>query len=608
MQLNEFMSQQAPPPQPEKEPPVDTEQAVSFEDLPDQVIPEGQRNTTMSHIAGKLIKRYGNTDEARKLFVEKAKACDPPLGRDELKSIWKSAVSFGKKVAAQDGYIPPDEYNDHTPRKPADYSDVGQAYAFAKQCRSYVRYSPATDYIVFDGICWQESKPRSQAAMQQFTDAQLAEAEKEVERAEELMESTGANQVIADHGKNALDFMTDEQKAAFYTHQSAVNYRRFVLQRRDSKYQVAALKEARPMVEIDQRELDANAFLLNTPDFTVDLRKGMDGKQPHRAEDFITKCTAVVPGSEGEDIWQAALKTFFCGDEALQIYVQQIAGLAIIGHVYVEALIIAHGDGRNGKSTFWNVLSRVLGSYSGNISADALTVGCKRNVKPELAETKGKRLLIAAELEEGMRLNTSLVKQFCSTDEIFAEKKYKDPFAFTPTHTLVLYTNHLPKVGANDPGTWRRLIVVPFNARIEGSGDIKNYADYLFDHAGPAILAWMIDGARQVIAADFHIEQPECVREATALYRENSDWLDHFLSECCEVGDAYQAASGDFYMAYRDFCNRTGEYTRSTTDFYAAIDLAGFVRKRTSKGRFICGVRLKPDFEPPDYNDESWNQ
>ena len=43
-------------------------------------------------------------------------------------------------------------------------------------------------------------------------------------------------------------------------------------------------------------------------------------------------------------------------------------------------------------------------------------------------------------------------------------------------------------------------------------------------------------------------------------------------------------------------------------DFYAAIDLAGFVRKRTSKGRIICGVRLKPDFEPPDYNDESWNQ
>ena len=608
LQLNEFMGQLAPPPQPEKEQTAVEAPTGKLEDLSDQVIPEGQRNTTMSHFAGKLIKRYGNTDEARKLFVEKAKACDPPLSQDELKSIWKSAVSFGKKVAAQEGYIPPDEYNDHTPRKPDDYSDVGQAYAFAKHCRSHVRYSPATDYIVYDGICWQESKPRSQATMQQFTDAQLREAEKEIERTEELMESSGAKEILNEHPKDAADYLSEEQKNIIFAHQAALSYKKFVLQRRDSKYQVAALKEARPMVEIDQRELDANAFLLNTPDYTVDLRKGMDGKQPHRAEDFITKCTAVVPGNDGEEIWQAALKTFFCGDEALQIYVQQIAGLAIIGHVYVEALIIAHGDGRNGKSTFWNVLSRVLGSYSGNISADALTVGCKRNVKPELAETKGKRLLIAAELEEGMRLNTSLVKQFCSTDEIFAEKKYKDPFAFTPTHTLVLYTNHLPKVGANDPGTWRRLIVVPFNARIEGSGDIKNYADYLYDHAGPAILAWMIEGARQVIAANFRIEQPECVREATALYRENSDWLDHFLTECCETGNTYQTSSGDFYLAYRDFCNRNGEYTRSTTDFYAAIDLAGFTRKRTNKGRVVCGVRLNPDFEPLDYNDASWNE
>ena len=87
-----------------------------------------------------------------------------------------------------------------------------------------------------------------------------------------------------------------------------------------------------------------------------------------------------------------------------------------------------------------------IGNYAGAISADALTVGCKRNVRPELAEVRGKRLLIASELEEGTRLSTSIVKQLCSTDEISAEKKYRDPFKFRPTHTLVLYTNHLPKV------------------------------------------------------------------------------------------------------------------------------------------------------------------
>ena len=53
----------------------------------------------------------------------------------------------------------------------------------------------------------------------------------------------------------------------------------------------------------------------------------------------------------------------------------------------------------------------------------------------------------------------------------------------------MLYTNHLPKVGAIDKGTWRRLIVIPFGAKIEGSSDIKNYADYLFEKAGGAILS-----------------------------------------------------------------------------------------------------------------------
>lgn len=89
-------------------------------------------------------------------------------------------------------------------------------------------------------------------------------------------------------------------------------------------------------------------------------------------------------------MWLDALDTIFCRDTVLMDYVQQIVGMAAVGRVYMEALIIAYGEGSNGKSTFWNTIARVLGTYSGNMSADALTMGCKRNVKPELAEAKGK--------------------------------------------------------------------------------------------------------------------------------------------------------------------------------------------------------------------------
>ena len=60
------------------------------------------------------------------------------------------------------------------------------------------------------------------------------------------------------------------------------------------------------------------------------------------------------------------------------------------------------------------------------------------------------------------------------------------PLKFRPTHTLVLYTNHLPKVGATDDGIWRRLIVIPFGAKISGSGDIDLLNEQIALHGDTA--------------------------------------------------------------------------------------------------------------------------
>lgn len=560
-------------------------------------VPEGQRNSTMSHIAGKIIKRYGNTEDAYQIFLKKAERCNPPLPESELKVIWRSASKFGKKVSNQEGYIPPEQYNSDCRLKPEDFSDVGQATVLATEYKDILRYSPSTDYMVYNGSFWEESKPKSQGVSQDLTERQLAEAETEMKKAmDELVKNGGMEILVSVGSKKAVQMFNKQQAHAYEMYEDAVAYKKYTIKRRDTKNIAATLKEARPMLEVEQRNLDADEFMLNTPTLTYDLRQGTKFPMEHRPEHFITKQTTVDPSSDGADIWAAALDTFFLKDTDLIDYVQRMVGLSAIGKVYVEALIIAYGEGRNGKSTFWNVIARVLGTYSGNISADMLTVGCRRNVKPELAEAKGKRMLIAAELEEGMRLNTANVKQLCSTDEIYAEKKYKDPFSYTPTHTLVLYTNHLPKVGAIDKGTWRRLIVIPFDAKIEGSADIKNYADYLFEKAGGAILTWVIEGARKVIADNYKIDPPQKVRDAIEHYKESNDWLSYFLSERCELDPAFVAKSSEVYNEYRIFCTQVGEFTRSTTDFYTALETVGFERYRDRKGRYIKGLRLKTDF------------
>lgn len=409
-----------------------------------------------------------------------------------------------------------------------------------------------------------------------------------------LLDSGVSQEDVAAGGKTLSKAVSgDDQLKLLMAYMSALQYYAFVMKHRDYKYVMSSLNQAKPLVLMDINQLDVNPYLLNTPEATYDLRQGLDGAQEHDPLDYLTKCTNASPGDAGKDLWLDTVSRVFCNDPELIDYVQTIVGMAVVGKVFSEALIISYGDGANGKSTFWNTLARVLGNYSGMMSADALTVGCKRNVKPEMAELKGKRLIIAAELEEGMRLNTSTVKQLCSTDEIEAEKKYKDPFKYVPTHTMVLYTNHLPKVGASDDGTWRRLIVIPFGAKIQGKTDIKNYTDYLVENASPYIMTWVIEGAKKAIDAGFKLHPPKCVQDAINAYREGNDWLGHFLEECCDVGAALKEKSGSLYQQYRAFSTENGEYVRSTTDFYSALEGAGFERKRLKEGRMVLGLKLK---------------
>lgn len=561
-------------------------------------ITEGSRNNTLSRFAGKVLKRYGECDKAHEVFLEQAAKCEPPLDDSELKTIWFSALKFFRnKVSSQEGYVAPDQYNDDFDTKslkPEDYSDVGQAKVLSREYGDELKFTAATDFIRFDGEVWVEDKQMAVGACVEFLDLQLQDAKDSIEEAQKALVKTGYDESAVKQGSKAIaKDIKSEHLGLFYMLVGAEKYLAFAMKRRDYKYITSALNVSKSMLTIKVSDLDKDPVLLNTPRATYNLEKGVAGEQPHDPFDLITKITECSPGDEGMDIWLEALETFFCGDAELIEYVQKVIGLAAIGKVYEEFIIIAYGDGANGKSTFWNTIARVLGTYSGKISSDILTMGNKVNAQPEMAELKGKRLIIASEMQEGVRLNTAMVKQLCSTDEIQACKKYKDPFHFVPSHQVVLYTNHLPKVGANDDGIWRRLKVIPFNAKIKGNSDIKNYADYLYEKAGSAIMKWIIEGAEKVSKTDHKVDDPKCVRDAVAAYREDNDWLGHFIADCCDVGDGLTEKSGEFYQQYRAYCIQSGEYTRSTTDFYAAVEKAGYVRRKSNNGTLVYGLSLK---------------
>ncbi len=201
---------------------------------------------------------------------------------------------------------------------------------------------------------------------------------------------------------------------------------------------------------------------------------------------------------------------------------------------------------------------------------------------------RGKRLVIAGELEEHQRLSTSTLKQLASTDKLTIEEKFKQPETVKQSHTLVLFTNFLPRVGSMDNGTWRRLLVIPFNAVISEQDSAQNYAEMLVEKAGGAILSWAIQGAVDFIKNGFKLVVPDVVAMATEEYQNRENWLENFIDERCIKEPNARVGARALYDEYKRWAQDAGEYVRREADFSTAMEAAGYL---TISGELLEGIQ-----------------
>lgn len=491
-------------------------------------------------------------------------AFDEPLNKSEMTGILRDeSFSELKHNSAVDDFGKP-------AIKPETQSDVGMAELFAKHYKEEVKFNNATGWIVWSGKVWEMNELAATRKYIEFLKEVLEQAKKE-------MFATYSESVeqVQDGDTN-----TDAQK-------QAAKYYKYVLKMCDAGKISAVMKLAKSYMEIDIAELDANPYELNTPEGIINLKTGEMMK--HNPSSMCTKITAYSPSIDGMDMWDDFLNTITENNNELKKYLQTIAGAISIGKVYHEGLVIAHGDGANGKSTLFNTIFEVLGDYSGKIPAESLTTKGK-NSKVDLAELLGKRFILASETEEGQRLSISMLKQIASVDTIVGEKKYHDPFYFEPSHTTVLYTNFLPKVGSNDKGTWRRLYVAPFTANI--TNPQKDFAEKLLATSSKAVLKWIVDGAKMFLDNNYNLPKCDVVEKAINQYREENDWLSAFINDCCNVGPLEKVQGGQLYKVYKEWCQELGEYVRRNRDFAEALRVEGFTSKKTKAATIWEGLSI----------------
>ncbi|MEU0002449.1 phage/plasmid primase, P4 family [Streptomyces microflavus] len=320
--------------------------------------------------------------------------------------------------------------------------------------------------------------------------------------------------------------------------------------------------------------LDADPYVLCTPDGIVDLRTGII-RTADPTKDFTSRSTTVGPvRQQPTPRWNRFLADTF-GDDGAGLtmigFLQLLLGYSITGDVGGQVMPFLYGSGKNGKSVLLDVVVKLLGDYADAAPPGFLMAKPFDGHPTDLAELHGRRLIVCSEVRPGDRFDEARVKLLTGGDRIKARRMRQDFFSFTPTHKLWLIGNHRPEVGTGGFAFWRRMRMLPFERVVPDEWRVDNLADVLVAEEGQGILAWLVDGARLYLSGDRDLSGPDAVRIATNAYAETEDHTGRFFEECCGLNPGHRCEQAGLYAAYRGWCQGEGAQPLSSRSFAARV-------------------------------------
>ncbi len=347
-------------------------------------------------------------------------------------------------------------------------------------------------------------------------------------------------------------------------------------------------------IAVSAADLDANPWILGVKNGVIELKTGVFRK--YQREDYITKFagTDFVPGRQCPD-WLAFLATVMAGDVERIAYLQRFTGYMLTGSVREEAVLLLFGVGRNGKSTFREVLSRLLGAYALTCSSGLLIERRQsESASPEVAALKGVRLASVNETAEDGVLREERLKFIASNEPISARYLYENDITFPPTHKLIITTNHKPIVKGSDLGIWRRLHPVRFGVTIPEDKVETDFRERRLEPEMPGILNWALEGLAAYLKGG--LREPAAIKAERAAYREELDIVGSWIEENCVCDRAYERESTRLFGDFVAWSERETGIKLSQTRFGRELEERGYTAKRDSNGRKLrVGLQLKTD-------------
>lgn len=407
--------------------------------------------------------------------------------------------------------------------------------------------------------------------------------------------------------------------------------KRFAKQSAGSTKINAMLSEGGPYVSVNVDSLNIDRYTINTasglltfkqldPAATVDDRTWEGELTPHGPQHLVTKVVShpidlskKFNAEEDCPEFDKFLK-FVMPSAEMRSFLQRYMGLCLTGLVTEQCLLFFLGIGRNGKSTFVNIMCHILAEYAVTLSIDSFSGENRRGgaeATPDLARLPGARLVAASEPEEGVTLKEALIKTLTGGEKFPVRRLNKDFFEVDPQFKIILSGNHTPRIKNNDDGIWRRIHLVNWDVQVPET-DVDRELPTKLENEADAIFRWCFEGALDYLSHG--LNPPDAVKNATAEYRQESDEIGSFIRTACKVtGDKdHTETPANLYKAFEKFCEVEGEFKFNQKTFTRRLSKATALAFKSPEGdmrrfakmksgtTFYSGIIIKDEFRNTD--------
>ena len=355
------------------------------------------------------------------------------------------------------------------------------------------------------------------------------------------------------------------------------------------------LREAQHLNPILIEQLDRSKTIIGVKNGIIDLKTAK--LLPHDRNAFLTKQVNLNYHANAEPpvLWLKFLDEIFQGDKELIRYVQKALGYSLTGSTQEQCAFFLYGTGRNGKSTFLEIVRNILGDYANNIQPETIMINQKSGNAPssDIARLKGSRFVTSVEPNEGMKLNEGLLKQMTGGDIMTVRKLYCTEFEFRPEFKIWMATNHKPIIRGTDTGVWRRVHMIPFMACIP-ENQVDRHLLYKLAKESEKIFKWMVDGC--LLWQQEGLDMPNAVYQAVKEYRQEMDVISNFLDACCLDAKSGEVRASELYNTYVQWTSENGEYRMSNTKFGMEMTKK-FQKVKKKTGWYYIGLKINDEFQ-----------